>query len=342
METPHRMKILIITDAWLPQVNGVVRTLEHVAAELEAGGHEVTLITPAGFYTLPMPTYPEIRLSLVTSATIRHRIEALAPDHIHIATEGPLGIAARKACLRLGLSFTTSYHTRFPEYLRARVPVPLGLTYAWLRRFHNAGTACLVATESIANDLTGRGFSNVTAWTRGVDRNLFHPRDRSELADEFDFERPIFLNVGRVAIEKNLEAFLKLDLPGTKVVVGDGPARKSLERRFPDARFLGARSGEPLARAYCAADVFVFPSLTDTFGNVLLESLACGVPVAAFPVPGPLDVIGDSGAGVLDTDLRKAALAALEIPHEKALAHVEKYSWAECARIFLEAGREAA
>ena len=336
------MKTLIVTDAWLPQVNGVVRTLEHVVAELEAEGHEVSLITPAGFRTLPMPTYPEIRLSLTTSATVRHQIEKLAPDHIHIATEGPLGIAARKACLKLGRTFTTSYHTRFPEYLRARVPVPVGLTYAWLRRFHNAGTACLVATESIANDLTGRGFSNVTAWTRGVDHALFHPRDRAELADEFDFERPIFINVGRVAVEKNLEAFLELDLPGTKLIVGDGPARKSLERRYPDAHFLGARSGEPLARAYCAADVFVFPSLTDTFGNVLLESLACGVPVAAFPVPGPLDVIGDSGAGVLDNDLRKAALAALEIPREKALEHAEKFTWAECARIFLEAGQQAA
>ncbi|MCG6859290.1 MAG: glycosyltransferase family 1 protein [Salaquimonas sp.] len=336
------MKILIITDAWRPQVNGVVRTLEHVAAELEAAGHEISMITPAGFFTLPMPTYPEIRLSLVTSAGIRRRIEAIAPDHTHIATEGPLGIAARKACMKLGRTFTTSYHTRFPEYLRARAPVPLSLTYTWLRRFHNAGAACLVATKSIANDLNERGFSNVTAWTRGVDHALFFPRDRKALQAEFGFKPPVFLNVGRMAIEKNLEAFLELDLPGTKVVVGDGPSRKSLERRFPDVRFLGMLSGEPLAQAYCAADVFVFPSLTDTFGNVLLEALACGVPVAAYPVPGPLDVIDDSGAGVLDNDLGKAALEALDIPSQKALEHAAKFTWDECARIFLEAGNKAA
>ncbi|MCB1461438.1 MAG: glycosyltransferase family 1 protein [Nitratireductor sp.] len=336
------MKILIVTDAWQPQVNGVVRTLEHVVEELQASGHEIAMITPAGFFTLPMPTYPEIRLSLVTSAGIRRRIEAIAPEHIHIATEGPLGIAARKACLKLGRSFTTSYHTRFPEYLRARVPVPLTLTYAWLRRFHNAGSACLVATRSIANDLNERGFSNVTAWTRGVDHALFHPRDRMAMQAELGLVPPVFLNVGRVAVEKNLEAFLELDLPGTKVIVGDGPSRKSLERRFPDVRFLGTKSGEPLAKAYCAADVFVFPSLTDTFGNVLLEALACGVPVAAYPVPGPLDVIGGSGAGVLDEDLRKASLEALNIPSEMALAHAANYTWDECARIFLEAGNKAA
>ncbi len=336
------MKILIVTDAWRPQVNGVVRTLEHVVEELSAEGHEIALITPADFRTLPMPTYPEIRLSLTTSATIRRRIEAADPDHIHIATEGPLGIAARKACLKLGRAFTTSYHTRFPEYLRARAPVPLALTYAWLRRFHNSGTACLVATESIANDLNQRGFSNVTPWTRGVDHALFHPRDRKALQAEFGFEAPVFMNVGRVSVEKNLEAFLRLDLPGTKVIVGDGPARKSLEKRFPETRFLGTLSGEPLARAYCAADVFVFPSLTDTFGNVLLEALACGVPIAAFPVPGPLDVVGDSGAGVLDEDLRKASLEALKIPPEKALEHAAKFTWGECARIFLEAGLKAA
>jgi glycosyltransferase involved in cell wall biosynthesis len=322
-------------------VNGVVRTLEHLAGQLETFGHTVDFVTPAEFFTLPMPTYPEIRLSFVTARMLRKRIEAFAPDHLHIATEGPIGIAARRACLQLGRPFTTSYHTRFPEYLRARLPVPLRLTYAWLRRFHNAGTACLVATTSISDDLAGRGFEHIVAWTRGVDHALFRPRGKTELGCEFEFERPVFLNVGRVAIEKNLEAFLELDLPGTKVVVGDGPARKSLEKHYPDVRFLGAKFGEELARSYAAADVFVFPSLTDTLGNVLLEALASGVPVAAFPVPGPLDVIDASGAGVLDEDLAKAALAALKISREKALERAAGFTWEECARIFLEAGQPA-
>ncbi|GIL01546.1 MAG: GDP-mannose-dependent alpha-mannosyltransferase [Alphaproteobacteria bacterium] len=329
---------MIATDAWRPQVNGVVRTLEHLAAELERLGHAVELVTPSVFLTLPMPSYPEIPLSLATPGMLSRRIEAFAPDHVHIATEGPVGFAARRACLRLGLAFTTSYHTRFPEYLRARLPVPVALSYAWLRRFHNAGSACLVATASIRADLAARGFEHLVAWTRGVDHGLFHPRPPDELGGEFHFERPVFLNVGRLAVEKNLEAFLDLDLPGSKVVVGDGPARRALQKRYPQARFLGPRFGEDLARCYAAADVFVFPSLTDTFGNVLLEALASGLPVAAFPVPGPLDVIDGSGAGVLDTDLRRAALAALAIPRRAALARAARFTWEECARIFLAAG----
>lgn len=330
------MRILLITDAWRPQVNGVVRTLEHVVEQLEKTGHTIASITPSDYRTLPMPTYPEIRLSLVRPASIRRRIAEFKPDRVHIATEGPLGVAGRKACLAMSVPYTTSYHTRFPEYLRARLPVPVSLTYRWLRRFHNSGEACLVATQSISDDLTARGFTNVVSWTRGVDHDVFNPRRGTKLAQDQGWQGPVFMNVGRVSVEKNLEAFLKLDLPGTKVVVGDGPALASLKRKYPDAVFTGPKFGEDLARHYCAADVFVFPSLTDTFGNVLLEALACGTPVAAFPVPGPLDVIADSPAGVLDEDLRKAALAALEIPREAALEHARHYTWEECARIFLE------
>lgn len=331
------MRILLITDAWRPQVNGVVRTLEHVVEQLEKTGHTIASITPSDYRTLPMPTYPEIRLSLVRPASIRRRIAGFKPDRVHIATEGPLGVAGRKACLAMSVPYTTSYHTRFPEYLRARLPVPVSLTYRWLRRFHNSGEACLVATQSISEDLTARGFTNVVPWTRGVDHDVFNPRHGTKLAQDKGWQGPVFMNVGRVSVEKNLEAFLKLDLPGTKVVVGDGPALASLKRKYPDAVFTGAKFGEELARHYCAADVFVFPSLTDTFGNVLLEALACGTPVAAFPVPGPLDVIADSPAGVLDEDLKRAALAALEIPREAALEHARHYTWEECARIFLEA-----
>ena len=339
------MDILIVTDAWHPQVNGVVRTLVNVIGEFERRGHKVRTVTPSDYLSVPMPTYPEIRLSLTMARSMRRLLAAAAPDAVHIATEGPLGLAARKACLQLGWRFSTSYHTRFPEYLNARIPVPVEWTYAFLRRFHNAGTACLVATESMAAELRSKGFRNLVAWTRGVDHELFNPARRSSdpagLGPYAGLERPVFLNVGRVSVEKNLEAFLGLELPGQKVIVGDGPARAQLERSYPDVLFLGTLVGEELAQAYCLADVFVFPSLTDTFGNVLLEALACGLPVAAYPVPGPLDVIDGSGAGVLDDDLRKAALAALDIPREAALAHAAKYTWDECGRIFIEAGMNA-
>jgi glycosyltransferase involved in cell wall biosynthesis len=336
------MRTLIVTDAWRPQVNGVVRTMEEVVGRLRAAGGEVELIQPGDYRTMPMPTYPEIRLAFAPPGDVRRRIAAFSPEHVHIVTEGPLGMAARRACRRLGLAFTTSYHTRFPEYVRARAPVPLALTYALMRSFHNAGVACLVATDSIATELRGRGFNTVVEWTRGVDRDLFHPRPETDFAARFGLVRPVFMNVGRVAVEKNLETFLELDLPGTKVIVGDGPSLEKLRKRFPKAVFAGTQTGLDLAQWYNAADVFVFPSLTDTFGNVLLESLASGVPVAAFPVPGPLDVIGTSGAGVLDQDLRKAALAALDIPREAALERARRYSWEECVRIFQEAGELAA
>ena len=332
------MRILLASDAWRPQVNGVVRTLEEVTSRLVAAGHVVEIVSPERFPGFAMPSYPEIRLSLVFPASLRKIIADFEPDQIHIATEGPLGLAARRACLQLKRPFTTSYHTRFPEYLRARLPIPLSWSYAFMRRFHNAGIACLVATPSIAEILRQHGFKTVVAWTRGVDHERFRPRPGDTLARDNGWQSPVFMNVGRISVEKNLEAFLALDLPGTKVVVGDGPQRAELQAKYGDAVFTGVKSGDELARHYAAADVFVFPSLTDTFGNVLLEALASGVPVAAFPVPGPLDVIGDSGAGVLDADLRKAALAALAIPRERALARAAGFDWDECVRIFIEAG----
>lgn len=325
------MHLLIVTDAWTPQVNGVVRTLERLVEELERTSIRVDLLTPAQFRSIPCPTYPEIRLALTTARNVSRKIEAVGPDHLHIATEGPLGIMARAWALSTGHRFTTSYHTRFPEYVAARLPIPLKSSYWFMRRFHNAGAGCMVATESLERDLEAHGFRNLMRWTRGVDHRLFNP----DHAPTLDLPRPIFMTVGRVAVEKNIAAFLELDLPGTKVVVGDGPARADLQQRFPEAVFTGAFSGPPLAALYASADVFVFPSRTDTFGNVLLEALACGVPVAAFPVMGPLDVIGTSGAGVLDEDLRAAALAALEIPRARAREHALRFTWEESTRSFM-------
>ncbi len=327
-------RILIVTDAWHPQVNGVVRTLEKLAETLATEGIATTFLTPAGFRTLPMPLYPEIRLALATPGQVGRAIREAAPDRIHIATEGPLGILARRHCLRHGLAFTTSYHTRFPEFLSARLPVPERWSYRALRDFHNAGRGTLVATPSLAEELAGRGFTRVRAWTRGIDATLFHPDRRRDLG----LPRPVFLNVGRVAIEKNLPAFLDLDLPGTKVVVGDGPDLARLQARYPDVRFLGTRRGTELAEIYASADVFAFPSRTDTFGNVILEALASGCPVAAFPVTGPRDILADGRGGVLSEDLRGAALAALDIPRAAARARAMDFTWEECARLFLEHG----
>ncbi len=325
------MNILIVTDAWMPQVNGVVRTISTVRAELEAMGHTVEVIGPDRFRTVPMPTYPEIRLALGAGRRLRAMIEAMRPDCIHIATEGPLGFAARRWCLKRGVPFTTAYHTRFPEYVRDRVPVPLALSYAVVRRFHKPASAVMVATPSIEQDLLARGFTNIRRWTRGVDTDLFRPRDKNFL----DLPRPISLYVGRVAVEKNLEDFLKLDLPGTKVVVGDGPARAELEAKYPEVHWAGARHGEDLARHYAAADVFVFPSRTDTFGLVLLEALASGVPVAAYPVPGPLDVVNGSGTGCLSEDLAEAVETALTIPPERCRDYALGFSWRRSAEQFL-------
>ena len=291
----------------------------------------MALLTPEGFATVPAPTYPGIRLALATPAAVARRIEALAPDHIHIATEGPIGLATRLWCRRHRVLFTTSYHTRFPDYLAARLPIPRSLTYAALRWFHNGGAGTMVSTETVAAAREPPGFRNLLRWARGGDAELFPPRRGLSL----DLPRPVFLSVGRVAVEKNLEAFLSLDLPGSKVVVGDGPARKRLQAAFPDVAFLGARTGEALAAVYASADVFVFPSRTDTFGIVLLEALASGLPVAAFPVAGPSDVIGDSDVGILDEDLGAACRRALAIPRERTRAFALRHSWAESARQFL-------
>jgi glycosyltransferase involved in cell wall biosynthesis len=326
------MRILVATDAWRPQVNGVVRSLESVARALLDFGAEIEFLTPQGFASIPLPTYGEIRLALATTRAVSKRLEGPAIDHIHIATEGPVGFAARHYCLRAKRSFTTSYHTRFPEYIAARTRIPEAITYAVLRHFHNAGSGTMVSTASIANDLQNRGFKRLMHWSRGVDHTQFSPAKKAVM----DLPRPIFLYAGRLAQEKNIEAFLSLDLPGSKVVAGDGPSRKALQTAFPDAHFLGAQTSDALAVLYASADVFVFPSRTDTFGMVLLEALSCGLPVAALPVPGPLDVIGTSGAGVLETDLRAACLAALDIPREKARAHALTYTWANSARQFLD------
>ena len=324
------MKILLVSDAWFPQVNGVVRTLNTVIGELKAMGHEVETITPDQFTTIPCPTYPEIRLACWPFFRVPAMIEAARPDAIHIATEGPLGMTVRRYCVRNKLPFTTAYHTRFPEYVEPRLGVPVSWTYKVMRHFHGKSAGVMVATKSIRADLEARGFDNIKDWSRGVDTELFRPQAK----DAIDAPRPIFMFVGRVAVEKNLPAFLELDLPGSKVVVGDGPDMTMLKKRFPDTIFVGAKKGEDLARHYAAADVFVFPSRTDTFGLVMLEALASGAPVAAFPVPGPLDVIASDKVGVLSEDLGAAARQALELSAEDCRTYALGYSWRACAEQF--------
>jgi glycosyltransferase involved in cell wall biosynthesis len=325
------MRILIATDAWEPQVNGVVRTLKATARELETRGHDVRFITPDGFTTVPMPTYPEVRLALFAKARIAGVISTFAPDAIHIATEGPIGLGARQVCVERGLPFTTSFHTRFPEYIEARIAVPSSWTYGLVRWFHHAAARTMVSTASLEQDLRARGFANLCTWSRGVDTDLFKPGAKPP----FDLPRPVSLYVGRVAVEKNIDAFLGLDLPGTKVVVGDGPQLAELRARFPRVHFAGTRFGADLAAHYAASDVFVFPSRTDTFGLVLLEALACGTPVAAFPVQGPADVLGASSAGVIDERLDVAVERALKLNPERCREHALRYSWSACTEQFL-------
>jgi glycosyltransferase involved in cell wall biosynthesis len=326
------MKLAIVSDAWQPQVNGVVTTLRRTAEALEALGHSVVVLSPERHVTIPCPTYPEIRLALWPQRRLAATLAVHAPDAIHVATEGPLGMAAARYCSDRGLAFTTSYHTQFPQYVRKRVPVPESWTYAWLRRHHGRAHRTLVATERQRQDLVARGFANVVLWTRGVDTELFEPSKR----DPFALPRPIFACAGRVAVEKNLQAFLALDLPGTKVVIGDGPDRAALERRFRSAVFIGYRFGADLAACLAAADVLVFPSRTDTFGLVLLEAMACGTPVAAYPVTGPIDVVTPGVTGVLDEDLGAAAMAALDIDRCGCRAAVEGRTWAKASAQFLE------
>ncbi|MDJ0514288.1 MAG: glycosyltransferase family 1 protein [Methyloceanibacter sp.] len=325
------MHVLVVTDAWYPQVNGVVRTYERLAQETPKFGAELSFLVPSQYRTLPCPTYPEIRLALATPGMVDRYIDSVGADFVHIATEGPLGLLARRYCRKHKRPFTTSYHTRFPEYVSARLPVPESWGYAFQRRFHNSGAGLFVAAPSVEEDLAAKGFQRMMRWTRGVDVDLFRPRDVRLFGGD-----KVFLYIGRVSVEKNIEAFLKLDLPGRKVVVGGGPQLAELERAYPDVHFTGPKEGEELAQAYASGDVFVFPSLTDTFGLVLLEALACGVPVAAYPVHGPKDVITDPAAGVLHSDLKTAALRALELSREDARDHALNFSWENSAQQFLD------
>ncbi len=325
-----RMKILIVTDAWRPQTNGVVSTLSHTVDCLRAFGHDVRLITPEGFRTVPCPSYPEIRLALFPGARVTRMIEAFAPDALHIATEGSLGMSARRYCRRRGLNFTTSYHTQFPQYLRSRLPIPLRLTYRWLRSFHGAGRACMVSTRTMQAQLEQWGFRNVVRWQRGVDTRLFRPGPKQFL----DLPRPIAVYVGRLAVEKNVDAFLAMPWAGSKLIVGDGPERARLQERYPEGVFVGYRYGADLVAHLAASDVFVFPSRTDTFGLVNLEAMACGLPVAAYPVTGPIDVIDDGVTGALNESLSRAAHRALALSPVACRERALRSSWESCTREF--------
>jgi glycosyltransferase involved in cell wall biosynthesis len=331
------MRIMICTDAWEPQVNGVVRTLTRTVAEMRAMGHEVEIISPDQFATLPLPTYPEIRLAMGAYEPILEKFKLFEPEAIHIATEGPVGLAARRVCIEWKLPFTTSYHTRFPEYISARFPVPSAAGYAYMRWFHRPSGRVMVATPTMREELEKRGFRNISQWSRGVDLEQFKPRDQGGDTPDVlaGLPRPIFLNVGRVAVEKNIEAFLQLDLPGSKVVVGDGPQREELALEYPEVRFVGPKFGDELARYFAQADVFVFPSLTDTFGLVILEAMGAGTPVAGYPAPGPIDIIPGSGAGVVDEDLRKACLDCLSLDRAAVRAYAMTYTWRAAAEEFV-------
>ncbi|MEM9705860.1 MAG: glycosyltransferase family 1 protein [Pseudomonadota bacterium] len=330
-----KLRILIATDAWKPQINGVVRTLETLGKILRARGNEVIFITPNDFQTMPLPSYPEIQLSLFPGRKVARIINQTRPDAIHIATEGPIGRAARRFCKRRQYPFTTSFHTRFAEYTNERWGAPISWGYAVLRDFHKDGDTMMVATDGLIEELKARGFGNMKIWARGVDISKFEIAHSDVLGD---LPRPIFLYVGRVAVEKSIEDFLKLDLPGTKVVVGDGPQRAELETRYPAARFLGPKFDRELVQCYQACDVFVFPSRTDTFGLVNVEALACGKPVAAYPVRGPLEILDGAadGCGALNEDLRAACLAALENADPDACrARAEIFSWEAASRQFV-------
>jgi glycosyltransferase involved in cell wall biosynthesis len=326
------MRILIATDAWRPQVNGVVHTLEATARAAKSLGAEIHFLTPEGFPTVGLPSYPGIRVALPRAREIARRISVIRPDAVHIATEGPIGYFVRRLCLAEHRPFTTSLHTRFADYLAARWPIPPSWTWRWMRWFHNAGRGTMVSTASLANELRSHGFNNVLRWPRGVDSALFHPSRACDLG----LKRPVFLTVGRLAVEKNMDAFLALDLPGTKVVVGDGPARPTLESRYRDAVFMGTKRGAELASVYASADVFVFPSRTDTFGLVLLEALASGLSIAGFPVAATQDVVGAAPVAALENDLRDACLRALAIPRRVCRQYAETMTWEASARLFLD------
>lgn len=325
------MRIAIVTDAWEPQVNGVVNTLKATRKQLRANGHAVLMVTPEHMRSYSCPTYPEIRLAYKPYAKVAAALEDFDPDCIHIATEGPMGLAARRFCINRGLDFTTAYHTRFPEYLRARFHLPLALTYRWLKWFHKPAKAVMVPTPRMQDALEKSGFKNVVQWSRGVDTDYFRPGQREEVTQE----RPLYLYVGRVAVEKNIEAFLEMDLPGAKWVIGDGPMREELEKKYPEVHFLGAKPHDALPAYYSCADVFVFPSRTDTFGLVLIEAMACGVPVAAYPVEGPIDVVAQGKSGVLHEDLMRACFDALNLKRSVVREHALYYSWSAATQQFL-------
>ena len=330
MSADNQKKILIVTDAWYPQVNGVVRTLSQTREELQALGYDVFMLTPEGFHTIPCPTYPDIKLSLFPGKKVAQYIRKFAPDYLHIATEGPLGIAARRFAVRNGLQYTTAYHTRFPEYIHSRIRLPLKITYGFLRWFHGRAEAVLAPTQTVVDDLVNYNVGKPVLWPRGVDLEHFAP-----MAGRKQNSHPIYLYVGRVSVEKNIDAFLNLKLDGEKWVVGDGPAMTNLQKKHSDVVFHGMKTRDELPAFYQKADVFVFPSKTDTFGLVLLEAMSCGLPVAAFPVTGPIDVVGNSNGGVLDDDLNMACQKALKLQRREVRAYAETFSWENATKILL-------
>ncbi|MEV0891521.1 glycosyltransferase family 1 protein [Promicromonospora sp. NPDC050262] len=350
--TERPQRIMIVTDAWEPQVNGVATALSRTVAELRRMGCAVEVVTPwDGYRTIPLITYSEIRVPIMARDDVERRFLEFAPDAVHIATEGPLGWYARAVCDHFGFPFTSSYHTQFPEYVSARWSwIPLWAGYRYVRKFHDKSGAVLVATPTMREQLTQWRIRNVTPWSLGVDTEQFHPRRRAATGAGAgaattggtgtgvyrDLPGPVFLYVGRLAVEKNVEAFLDLDLPGSKVVVGDGPARADLEAAYPGAHFRGRLSGDDLAQHFADADVLVFPSRTDTFGLVILEAMASGTPVAGFDAPGPRDLIPGSGAGAVDDDLRAACLAALACSREETRRYAELFSWRACAEAFYD------
>ena len=326
------MRIALVTDAWQPQVNGVVTTLVELVSGLRAAGHEVLLIEPSAFRRVPCPGYPGLEMAWRPGREVARRLDEAAADAVHIATEGPLGWAARRHCRRRGWRFSTAFHTRFPEILAGALHLPVSWGYALFRHFHAASDSVMVPTEGMLRILQRHGFERLQRWDHGVDLSLFQPQPRTDLG----LPRPVWLHVGRLSWEKNLQAFLDLDLPGTKLVYGEGPLAESLQARYPQVVWRGVVARETLPRLYASADAFVFPGRSETFGLVMLESLACGTPVAAYPVAGPLDVLGDSGAGVMDEDLRAAALRALDVPRARARAHAERRGWPAVTQRFLE------
>ncbi len=325
------MRIALISDAWHPQINGVVTTLANICRELQQSGHTVEMITPDRFRSWPCPGYPDVRLAFICGPWLRSILKAFNPDAIHLATEGPVGYAGRLYCRQMGFNYTSSFHSHFAEYLKLRVGMPLAVSEAYMRWFHCRSERVMVATDSLEAALVSKGYQRLVRWSRGIDTELFRPQKKAFIEDQ----RPIFMFTGRVAIEKNVESFLKLDLPGTAYVVGDGPLREELENKYPRVRFVGYQQGEALARYIAAADVLVFPSLTDTFGLVMLEALACGVPVAAYPVAGPNDVIVDPMVGVLDSDLKRAALKALSLNPQDCRRFALQFTWQQSARQFV-------